>query len=597
MNAKPKTTEPAGTAAVPNAGALTYISLAALKPGHEHPAGDINARKYGRGEVDDLIPLIRQFGVLVPLVIKGGGEDSRFWYVVEGNRRLAALQAMIPDKDRAAFQVPTIQQGAGDPLEISMMLNSARRDLHPVDEYEVFQVLIQAGATVEELAAKYLMKPSQVRQALGLAKLAPEVRAAWREGKISDGTAEAFLLTSDHKTQVSVLKRHGKSGAWEVRRALGGQSVRVGGLLKFVGREVYEAAGHFVNETLFSEGHRDDEVSVSDLAALKTMADDKVEAACDKLKAEGWSWVMPKEKAPNDIYSWKRVHPGGNGKFSAELMAASGCTVSFDQWNGTIEVARGYVKPGSKVQLPKGATQTPEQKKAAAKKKAERDENGPAVSNALARRISEQMTLAAADVLAAHPRLALSVAIASLACLSSPTTIDLRDSGQDGQRKGGERDENDFGEYLRLSTGHTTEQALKVLATWVAQGVDLTCWRADCLPLAPRTKHDDSGAGELLALMPPAAVTKAMRERFDAEDYFASMSAAAAKEALRDMGIQVTKAENKSALAKQAAGTAKLKGWLPPEMRVPGAYDGPGAKSERRAKPKSGAKSKRKTRL
>jgi len=592
MNAKPLLPE----AVMP--GRPQHVALASLKPGHEHPDGDINSRKYGRNDVADLVPTIRQFGVIVPLVVKPHGRDL---YVVAGNRRLVALREIFPQKDWGVVQVPTIEAGAGDPLELSMLENSVRRDLHPVDQYEVFQILVQAGATIEELAAKYLLKPAQVRQALGLAKLAPEVREAWRSDKIDDATAEAFLMTSDHAVQAKVLKKGGKDiTSWKVRRDLGADNSRVDGMLKLVGRKQYEAAGHFVNESLFAESDRDSGATVSDYGALKVMVADLVEAQCAKLIEEGWAWAIPKTKAPNDLHGWKRVHPGGNQKFAADVMKAAGCVVDLDPWNGSITISRGYVKPGSKVQLPKGATQTTEQKKAAAKKKRERAENGPAVSNALAHRLSRALTLAAEDVLATNPNLALAVALAALACGNSPMNIKIEDRQQGEWRKVDDRYENDFEKYLALALDQTTDETLRALATWVAQSVDLTCWRADSLPMAPTkgkvASRFTSGEPDLALLkaMPPDEITKALRSRFDAVDYFASMSAEACRAALADMGLTIAREMKKSELAAQAGAVAKTKGWLPRELRVPGAYDGPGVKpvSTKPAKPAGKAKKK-----
>lgn len=592
----PKTnpSPPAGPTAAPNAAlapALRYVPLSALRFGHEHPTKNINARVYGRDDVADLVPTVRSFGVLVPLVVLS---EDKVSYAVEGNRRLKALHEIFPPQEQTAVMVPTIEAGQGDPLEISMLVNSQRRDLHPVDQYEVFQVLIEAGAGVDDIAAKYLMKVPQVRQALALARLAPEVRDAWRKDEIDGAAAEAFALTTDHKAQATTLARLGKRkdlSAWQVEREFKGDRVNVGTLLKFVGRPAYEKAGHFVNETLF--GERGDGLTVSDLGALKAMAGNRLAAECAALIADGWGWAITNDKAPSDLYAWKRVYPGAGGKFTADVKKAAGCVVDIAH-NGQLQVTRGYVKPGSKIALPKGAGTTPEQRKAQDKRKKARAEGDAPVTNALAIRLSQQMTLAAADVLADEPMLSLCVAIAALACGSSPTNIALKSEDymrREEWRELDAREENEFDKYLRLVLSKRQPDQLGLLAHWVAQGVDVTCHHADHLPLTEaKSKHGDGSALALLKAMPAGKINNALRKHFKAEDYFASMAADAARSALKEMGLMVPGGGKKADLAKAAAIGAVDKKWLPPEMRIPGAYDGPAAKAAKPAAAKKAAK-------
>jgi ParB/RepB/Spo0J family partition protein len=564
---------------------LQRIRLSALRFGHEHPDGSINARKYGRGDADDLKPSLAAHGVIIPLVVKrGDGVDGgEFCYVVEGNRRLAGMLELTPTAKRADVLIPTIELGQGDALEMSVILNSQRKDLHPVDRFEVFEVLIKAGASIEDVAARHLMKPAQVRQALSLARLAPEVRAAWRAGAIAGDHAEAFALTSDHAVQAKLLKKLGKNvTSWQVKRELGADDHEVTHLLKFVSAAAYEAAGHHVNATLF--GDRD---TVSDVGALKMMASEMVNAECARLVTAGWAWAIPKAQAPGDLHAWRRVYPTKGMVFAKDAMAAAGCVVDVGH-DGKLEVARGHVKPGDKVKLPKGATTSPEQRKEREKAK-QRAEDGPVVSNALAERLSRQMTLAVADVLVAHPDHALCVAIAALACASSPTRVRVGNDWQVNKndwRKLDGRDDNDFGKYLMLAISKTPAERMGLLAHWVAQAVDATCAKADALPLAKDTSNPAAGA--LLRAMPEKPIAMALFERFDEDDYFASMARDVGRQAVLECGEVTTLVGDKASMVKHAATVANSHGWLPPEMRTAG-YEGPRAKTAAPApKKKSG---------
>jgi hypothetical protein len=82
------------------------------------------------------------------------------------------------------------------------------------------------------------------------------------------------------------------------------------------------------------------------------------------------------------------------------------------------------------------------------------------------------------------------------------------------------------------------------------------------------------------------AMNKALRDRFDAADYFAGASKtiaiAALKECDPNYNVSGLSAMKKAEIATAAADQAISYGWLPPELRIKG-YDGPGSKA---AKPK-----------
>jgi len=449
-------------------------------------------------------------------------------------------------------------------------------------------VLVSSGASIDDIAARHLMKPGQVRQALSLAKLAPEVRNAWRDGKIDGQVAEAFALTADHKIQARLLKKMGNSiNPWQVRRELGGgDALNITCFLKLVTPQAYEAAGHSVNAALF-----DDHVAVSDVGALRAMAAEKVAEKCVALIKSGWAWAIPRDKAPGDIHAWRKVYPDKGHGFSKKLMEQAGCTVEIDH-DGRLSLNRGYVKPGAKVNLPKGATVSPAKRKEIAARAKKRAEEGAHVSNALAIRLSRQMTLAAAQVVRDKPEMALCVAIAALACATNPTNVrvDVK-GGSDAWRKLDDRHDNGFGEYLALALSKSKDDRLSMLANWISQAVDVTCFTAEQLPLS----CIESSEAFFLRSLPASPLIKALRDNFDSKDYFASMPADVAKNAIKECAGNIKKLTGtKAELAPQAHALAVKTGWLPPEMRVAG-YDGPGVVASEVEAPKPVLKKKRKS--
>jgi ParB family chromosome partitioning protein len=540
------------------------VPLSKLEPGRKAPGGSINSRK-AEAPIEGLTASIAAHGLLVPLLVRKGGNNGTY-YVVDGNRRLAALHAL--GKDAAAAGVLCVEvPDEGNALELSAVVNVDRAELHPVDRFEVFAALVQAGQTVEALAKTYRMKVGEVRQALALARMAPEVRDAWRAGKISDEAAEAFTVTADHKAQAAVLKRAGNGSAWNIRSALTKGEDDVGRMLKFVGRAVYEKAGYAVNEMLFSD--RDDDVSVSDVGALRALAERKLSEECDKLTTAGWKWAVIVSDAPKDWQSWRRVY---ETSYTKAAMAGLGCVVSVGH-DCKVRVERGVAKPGDKVATPK-AKASPKEKAAADKAREQRKEETGGISNALAQRLSAQLTAAVRDALPGgmshHEAVALAIAV--LAC-ENEATPHVRLSAHGFDEDGDGRDENDFAKYHKLALGKSVREQADMLLTWVAKAVDLKSRDGGRLNQVLHPDKDGDRAGLLIAkAIDPKRLKASMQKHFDASDYFASVS----KEMIFQAVDEALGSEHSARVAKMKAAEAKeyaikhvpRTGWVPSFFRA-----------------------------
>ena len=487
-----------------------------------------NVRKTGRGEEPKFAASIRARGIFEPMLVRPSEKNG--YMIINGGERFVALMHLKKKGEKANGVLVTddfpvrVEVTARDDAAAratSLATNLVRADMHPVDEFEAFAAMIADGATVESIAAEYARTVPQIRQALSIAVIAPEIRAAWREGKVDGEAAEAYAQTRDLAHQVRVFKKlKNRAGeAWSVNEEIaGGRAHEIGKLLKLVGQKAYEAAGHQVNPSLFGDDDRET-ITVNNVPALKAMAAAKVQAECDRLKKDGWNWVIPRDEAPKDLYAWRKLPFGTPSKAQK---AIAGCTVDV-KYDGTLEVERGYVKPGVSVRVEK----TPAQK--AARKAA-----GPAkpgvLSNALAQRLREQQ--------AAATKLAISVTVRSrhkdkLFCLFAQACNDLIDAARPQATASAVRD--------------VLEEA-----------------------------RDEIDAGVMKA---------ALLKHFDAEDYFSNAPRAMALEALRDLKIEPLKNAKKAATAKQATDAATKAEWLPPQLRTK-RYAGPNApkKSARKKK-------------
>jgi ParB/RepB/Spo0J family partition protein len=544
---------------------IITVKLAKLIPGEKAKGGSINSRK-ADAPIDGLAKSIEAHGLLVPLLVRKA--DNGSFYVLDGNRRLKALQSIkIDDRSAlAAIGIPCIEHTHNNALELSMVVNVDRAELHPVDQFEVFAELIQAGDTVDAIAQRYNLKIPQVRQALALSRMAIEVRDAWRNGKISADIAEAFTVTTDHKAQAAALKKVGKNPhEWDVRRALVSGDGRISSLLHFVGRDVYQKAGFEINETLFGENDNVGE-TVSDLPALKRLADDKIDAKCTALVEDGWKWAMSASKKPNDLYAWKRIMPVG-GKYSKEQTKLLGCIVGYD-YHGNEEIVRGYVKPGDKgVSIPK----SPKEKKAAAKQREERKEQSGGVSDALAFRLSRQLTSAVRHAFSeggVRNDDIMSFAIATLACADGPFKVTVHTADHHSNM---DRQDNDFVKYFRLARSKSHIERCEMLGTWLANAIDMNTASGKYLmaTLHP-DKDDDKFSRVLVEAIAEPVMKKAMLKQFDVEDYFNSVS----KELIVEAVTEALGKEHAARVSKMKAGEAaeyaikNIKGWVPQILRL-----------------------------
>lgn len=549
-----------------------------------------NVRKTGRGEEPKFAASIRKRGVLEPMLVRGSQNAIGSYTIINGGERFTALQYLKTKKEKAAgvvvtddypVRVEVTVKSDAEAHATSLATNLVRSAMHPVDEFEAFAKMIQDGATVEQIAAEYAMKVPEVRAALSLAAIAPEIRKAWREGLVDGEAAEAYAQTRDLAHQVRVFqklkKRAGKK--WAVDEEIAGsRGQQVNSLLRFVGQKDYEAAGHQVNPSLFGDDDRETTV-VNNVPALKAMASAKLDAECEKLKKDGWGWAIHKDAAPKDIYSWRRVPTAGVTK---EQKALAGCTVDVS-YNGSLEVERGYVKPGVSVKIEKTKAQ-----KAAAQ--AARPPKSPTtISAALATRVSEALTLAVASVVADGDHdMALRLALAGFACTAtygdSPVCLDNKRADRVEAR-----DAVFETELARLSKLGRPE-LLHRLAQVVASSIDVTSH--DCSRVLIGKDGDEPDVQALVHHLPQKVLQAELRKEFDVADYFDNAPAASALGALADMAVAPLKNVKKAALAKQAADHAKKAGWLPKLLRTEG-YEGPVAK----AKPKKAKAAGRKKRV
>lgn len=249
-----------------------------------------NARKTGGQSVADLAASIAAEGLLQNLVVTDAGNGQ--FDVEAGGRRLRALQ-LLQSEGRlpaALASVPCQVVDATVAGEASLAENTLREAMHPADQFDAFTALVDAGQPITEVASRFGVTDTFVKQRLRLARLRPQFLDMYRADEITLDQLQALATTDNHETQRQ---------AWETARAdwerspthLRSYIMREkvpsdSSLAQFVGLDAYRTAGGEVVQDLFSA-----KAWLADPALLDTLAMDKLEAKAATLRASGWAWT------------------------------------------------------------------------------------------------------------------------------------------------------------------------------------------------------------------------------------------------------------------------------------------------------------------
>lgn len=146
---------------------------------------------------------IKKFGVLQPLVVRK--TESYGYEIVCGHRRyLAAKMAGVHHVPVEVRELTDVQV-----LEVQLIENLQREDIHPLDEGEGFARLRdEAKYTPEQIAERVGKSVAWVYARLKLTSLAPEAREAFYRGELAASVAVP-LARLPHAQQAKALKKLG----------------------------------------------------------------------------------------------------------------------------------------------------------------------------------------------------------------------------------------------------------------------------------------------------------------------------------------------------------------------------------------------------
>ncbi len=281
-----------------------------------------NVRQINAGvSIEDLSLDIGRRGLLTAInvrpVLDAAGAATGKYEIPAGGRRYRALELLVKAKrmPKTAL-VPCVigDASAGTSAEDdSMAENTHRVALHPLDQYRTFLTLRRQGMSEDDIAARYFVSVSVVKQRLRLAAVSPVLLDLYGKDELSLDQLMAFSISGDHVRQEQVWHQIAALQGWprgpqNIRHLLTETSVDANDRRAvFVGLEAYEAAGGEVSRDLF---HADNGGWLQDAGLLDRLVDEKLAAIGQTVAQEGWKWLEIIPSLPFDhFYGLRKLEP------------------------------------------------------------------------------------------------------------------------------------------------------------------------------------------------------------------------------------------------------------------------------------------------
>ena len=427
------------------------MNTASFIPLSKLVAWDGNVRKTGATDgLEELKASIAAHGLLQSLVVRKAKRGK--FSVIAGRRRFLALSALARDGKISADADIACQviAGTADATEISLAENVVRAPMHPADQFDAFRNLIEGGASLPDVAARFGVSEAVVKKRLKLARVNPLILDAYRRAELSLDQVQAFAISDDHAAQERVFSELSswRSDPDHIRSALTQDEIpATDKRVRLVTLASYEKAGGDVRRDLFSD--HEDGIFILDAALLDRLVRQTLESAAETVRAEGWKWVeihaeldyetraqfqhcypepvsLPEEDAAelerlvgeydtlyqdmadDDEEASARLDAIQNQidalqdrerAYSPENLALAGAIVTLAH-GGQIEVLRGLVRPED---APKR------------KARAQEPEGGIVLSASLTESLTAQKSASISALLAQHPDTALAAVVHALA--------------------------------------------------------------------------------------------------------------------------------------------------------------------------------------
>ncbi len=182
---------------------LRELATSAIRPNPRQPR-----LVFDEDAMDDLAASLRAVGVLQPVVVRPLDPsecDGEVRYeLVMGERRWRAAQLA------GLALIPAIVRGTADEamLRDALLENLHRAQLNPLEEAAAYQqLLVEFGATHEQLASTIGRSRPQITNTIRLLQLPPALQRRVAAGVLSAGHARALLALADGALQEQLAAR------------------------------------------------------------------------------------------------------------------------------------------------------------------------------------------------------------------------------------------------------------------------------------------------------------------------------------------------------------------------------------------------------
>src|ERR1051325_6178076 len=177
------------------------VPLERVKPSPLQPR-----KEFTPEALQELAASIKEQGIVQPLIVR---DRQTHYELIAGERRWRAAQLLN------LAEIPVIVREADDRsvLELALSENLQRENLNPTEEAVGYAQLVeQFQLRQEDVATKVGKSRVAVANALRLLKLAPEVQAYVRNGRVSVGHAKVILGLNLGEQQKLAAERVIKGG-------------------------------------------------------------------------------------------------------------------------------------------------------------------------------------------------------------------------------------------------------------------------------------------------------------------------------------------------------------------------------------------------
>jgi len=285
------------------ASAIQKISLSSSRdiPFNKLVLSQSNVRRVKAGHsIEDLAADLERRGLLQGLnvrpVLDDEGTETGLFEVPAGGRRFRALELLVRQKKLTkTAPIPCVVRATGSPIlaeDDSLAENTQRAPLHPLDQFRAFRTLLEKGLSEEEVAAAFFVPVTVVKQRLRLMTVSDALLSVYEEDGMRLEQLIAFSISDDHERQEQVweiISRSHNREPYLIRRMLTEKAIRASDArVRFIGLDAYVAAGGHVMRDLFEA---DDGGWLDDPTLVDRLVIDKLNAAAEEIRAEGWKWV------------------------------------------------------------------------------------------------------------------------------------------------------------------------------------------------------------------------------------------------------------------------------------------------------------------